>query len=175
MTAMRTFVYRDAKSHKFWNVGLEGRSLTVTYGKVGTEGRSQTRSFPDEAKAKREHDRLVAQKLRKGYAETTPAAAPGSLREALESALAANPDDASGVLKRLKVLDLRHGHVTDKGARLLASCPDARGLEVLDLINNRLTRSGVVALRRARIPVRAERQQGRPYRDDRILYYGDSE
>jgi uncharacterized protein (TIGR02996 family) len=82
---------------------------------------------------------------------------------------------ASGVLRRLRVLDLRHGHVTDAGARLLASCPDARGLEVLDLTNNRLTEAGVAALRSADIPAHAERQQEAPYNDDAILYVGDSE
>jgi uncharacterized protein (TIGR02996 family) len=82
---------------------------------------------------------------------------------------------ASGVLKRLKMLDLRHGHVTDEGARLLAGCPDARGLEVLDLENNRLTDAGVNALRGAGIRLRADGQQKSPYDDQSILYYGDSE
>jgi uncharacterized protein (TIGR02996 family) len=82
---------------------------------------------------------------------------------------------ASGVLKRLKMLDLRHGYVTDEGARLLASCPDAKSLEVLDLINNRLTDEGIAALQAAGIRVRAERQQAAPYDDQAILYYGDWE
>jgi hypothetical protein len=82
---------------------------------------------------------------------------------------------ASGVLKRLKFLDLRHGHVSDEGAQLLASCPDARNLEVLDLTNNRLTEAGVAALRTAGVPVRADRQQGAPYADNAILYCGDTE
>jgi hypothetical protein len=67
-------------------------------------------------------------------------------------------------------LDLRHGHVTDKGASLLASCPDAKNLEVLDLINNRLTETGTDALDSAGVPVRADRQN-----EGDILYYGDSE
>jgi uncharacterized protein (TIGR02996 family) len=82
---------------------------------------------------------------------------------------------ASGLLKRLKWLDLRHGHVGDEGARLLAKCPDTRNLEALDLTNNRLTRAGATVLRAAGVPVRAERQQGAPYNDDAILYVGDSE
>jgi uncharacterized protein (TIGR02996 family) len=77
---------------------------------------------------------------------------------------------SSGILKRLRFLDLRHGHVTDKGASLLASCPDAKNLEVLDLINNRLTDNGISALNAAGIPVRADRQN-----EGDILYYGDSE
>jgi uncharacterized protein (TIGR02996 family) len=77
---------------------------------------------------------------------------------------------SSGILKRLRFLDLRHGHVTDKGARMLASCPDTKNLEVLDLINNRLTETGIRALNSAGIPVRADRQN-----EGDILYYGDSE
>jgi uncharacterized protein (TIGR02996 family) len=82
---------------------------------------------------------------------------------------------ASGVLKRLQVLDLRHGHVTDEGARQLAACPDARDLRVLDLNNNRLTEAGVAALRAAGVEVRAEGQQSPPYDDERTLYCGDTE
>src|SRR5262249_45282279 len=41
---------------------------------------------------------------------------------------------SSGILKRLDVLDLRHSRVTDAGACLLAACPDARRLKVLDLV-----------------------------------------
>ncbi len=81
----------------------------------------------------------------------------------------------SGVLGRLKMLDLRHGHVTDEGARLLARCPDAVRLDVLDLTNNRLTEAGVDALRAAGVRVRADRQQTEPFDDERILYCGDSE
>ena len=81
----------------------------------------------------------------------------------------------SGVLKRLKVLDLRHGFITDEGARRFARCRDAKKLEVLDLINNRLTDAGIAALEAAGVRVRADRQQEAPYRDEQIFYYGDSE
>jgi hypothetical protein len=52
----------------------------------------------------------------------------------------------TGMLKRLKVLDLRHGLVTDEGARALASSSDLKNLEFLDLSWNRLTNVGVDAL-----------------------------
>src|SRR5262249_2474998 len=57
---------------------------------------------------------------------------------------------ASGVLRQLEMLDLRHGHVTDHGARLLADAPDARNLKVLDPINNPLTDAGNAAPARRR-------------------------
>jgi uncharacterized protein (TIGR02996 family) len=97
---MRTFEFNDGKSHKFWNIDLQGSSFTVTFGKVGSAGQTQTKSFADAAKAQKEHDKLVAEKLKKGYTETTPASATTSapvavspLRAALEAALVENPED----------------------------------------------------------------------------------
>jgi predicted DNA-binding WGR domain protein len=70
----RTFALQDGKSDKFWNIELQGKSFTVTFGKTGSKGQSQTKDFPDEDKARKEHDRLVREKVGKGYLETTPAA-----------------------------------------------------------------------------------------------------
>jgi uncharacterized protein (TIGR02996 family) len=82
---------------------------------------------------------------------------------------------SSGILNRLEVLDLRHGLITDQGAKSLAQCPETRNLELLDLVNNRLTAAGIAELQSAGIRFRAERQQGEPYRDETVLYLGDSE
>ncbi|HZY89039.1 MAG TPA: WGR domain-containing protein [Gemmataceae bacterium] len=90
---MRTFTYSDAKSHKFWNVELQGSSLTVTYGRIGSAGQTQTKAFKDAAAAQKEHDKLVKEKLAKGYVESAPAAVPSPTRLALEQALVEDPDD----------------------------------------------------------------------------------
>jgi uncharacterized protein (TIGR02996 family) len=96
---MRTFTLSDAKSHKFWNIELQGDSFIVTYGRIGTAGQTQTKKFASAAAAQKEHDKLVKEKLAKGYRETTPAPAGGgsgsSLREALEAALIENPEDVA--------------------------------------------------------------------------------
>jgi uncharacterized protein (TIGR02996 family) len=92
---MRTFTYRDGPTHKFWNILREGTRLTVASGRVNTKGRTGTRKFPSVKQAQAEHDRLIRKKLAGGYVETTsaaPAAEP-SLRDALEAAIAENPDD----------------------------------------------------------------------------------
>src|SRR4051794_16458728 len=89
---MRTFQYSDAKSHKFWNIEVSGKSFTVTYGKVGAAGQTQTKSFASADKAQAEADKLIGEKVKKGYTETTPRAA-GSPAEAFERALAADPHD----------------------------------------------------------------------------------
>ncbi len=93
---MRTFEFKDGKSNKFWNIEISGISFTVTYGKIGTTGQTQTKDFPTEEKAKAAHDKLVAEKLGKGYVETTagaPTAGMPSSGKALENAIFANPDD----------------------------------------------------------------------------------
>jgi uncharacterized protein (TIGR02996 family) len=95
---MRTFQYSDAKSHKFWTIDVSGTSFTVTYGKVGTPGQTQTKSFGSPEQAQAEADKLIREKLKKGYVESTPRPA-ASRAEAFEQALAADPHDraAAGV------------------------------------------------------------------------------
>jgi hypothetical protein len=58
----------------------------------------------------------------------------------------------SGILKRLKMLDLRHGRITDRGAKILAACPDLAGLEWLDLGANAIGEAGLAALQATGVP-----------------------
>ncbi len=92
---MRNFQFSDAKSHKFWNIELSGTSFTVTYGKVGSAGQTQTKTFASADKALAEADKLIREKLKKGYHETTPTTAV-SQAEAFERALTNDPDDVAG-------------------------------------------------------------------------------
>jgi uncharacterized protein (TIGR02996 family) len=89
---MRTFQFSDAKSHKFWNIDVSGSSFTVTYGKVGTVGQTQTKAFPSAEKAQAEAEKLIREKTGKGYRETTPKAEV-SQAEAFEAGLLDHPQD----------------------------------------------------------------------------------
>jgi uncharacterized protein (TIGR02996 family) len=91
---MRTFQYSDAKSHKFWNIDVQGTSLAVTWGKIGTAGQAQTKTFATPEKAQAEADKLIREKTGKGYVETTPTA-PASDVEAFERAIRANPNEVT--------------------------------------------------------------------------------
>ncbi|NVB42435.1 WGR domain-containing protein [Pseudenhygromyxa sp. WMMC2535] len=75
---MRRFEYKDARSYKFWEINVEGSSFTVRYGKVGTDGVTQTKSYPSDEKAAAEAEKKIRQKTSKGYAEVavTSAAKP---------------------------------------------------------------------------------------------------
>ena len=37
---MRTFTYTDEKSNKFWNIDLQGKRFTVSFGRIGTQGQT---------------------------------------------------------------------------------------------------------------------------------------
>jgi uncharacterized protein (TIGR02996 family) len=89
---MRTFQFSDAKSHKFWNIEVTDTSFTVTYGKIGTAGQTTTKSFPTPEKAQAEADKLVKEKVGKGYTETTPKATVSD-DEAFEKTILDNPNE----------------------------------------------------------------------------------
>ena len=54
---MRTFEYHGGGSHKFWNIAVEGKSFTVTFGRVGAKGTTQTKTFASPGKATAEADK----------------------------------------------------------------------------------------------------------------------
>ncbi|HEX9997057.1 MAG TPA: WGR and DUF4132 domain-containing protein [Abditibacterium sp.] len=68
----REFTYSDGKSDKFWNIAIDGESFTVSYGRSGTTGQTQTKSFDSENAAQSAADKLIAEKLKKGYVEASP-------------------------------------------------------------------------------------------------------
>ena len=66
---MRHFIYQDEKSHKFWAVEQQGNELHISWGKVGTNGQNQVKSFADAAAAEKAELKLIAEKVKKGYVE----------------------------------------------------------------------------------------------------------
>ncbi len=59
--------YKDDKSDKFWQVIRDGTTLNVTYGKTGTAGQKNVKAFDSLQKAEKERDKLISEKLGKGY------------------------------------------------------------------------------------------------------------
>lgn len=75
---MRRFELVEGTSSKFWEIDLDGSSFTVTWGRIGTAGQTQTKSFDSAEKSQKEHDKLVAEKTKKGYLEVEGASNPSS-------------------------------------------------------------------------------------------------
>ena len=65
----RYFEFVDAKSSKFWEVWIENTSLCVRFGKIGTNGQTTIKEFPDIGAAEQAMDKAIGEKTRKGYVE----------------------------------------------------------------------------------------------------------
>ncbi len=61
--------YKDEKSARFWQIENTGKGFTSTYGKIGNKGRSSTKDFDSEEMCKKEVEKLIKQKIKKGYTE----------------------------------------------------------------------------------------------------------
>lgn len=68
-SAARRFEFAEGSSNKFWEVSTQGLSVTVCFGRIGTSGQSQVKSFPDAAAAAKHVETLIRQKTAKGYSE----------------------------------------------------------------------------------------------------------
>ncbi|SFW78010.1 WGR domain-containing protein [Chitinophaga sancti] len=63
----KKFIYQDNSSHKFWDIEFNLTSLTVTFGKYGTQGQMQTKLFPTVEECMKAAEKLIAEKTKKGY------------------------------------------------------------------------------------------------------------
>jgi len=66
----RVFVFQDFKSQKFWSIDVVDTNITVNYGKLGTDGQIQVKTFASAEEALKAGDKLIAEKTKKGYMET---------------------------------------------------------------------------------------------------------
>ena len=66
---VRHFELIAGGSKKFWEISQSGPAITVRFGRIGTSGQEQTKNFPDDSTAAGEMNRLIAEKIKKGYTE----------------------------------------------------------------------------------------------------------
>ncbi len=64
---MPRYEFSEGTSSKFWEINLAGKSFTTTYGKIGTDGQTTIKQFNSDADAKKEYEKLIAEKTKKGY------------------------------------------------------------------------------------------------------------
>lgn len=75
----RYFTYVGGTSRKFWEIERKGSTVTVRFGRIGTQGQTKTYPFPTEQRAIIFARRKISEKLDKGYRERVqqgPSAAP---------------------------------------------------------------------------------------------------
>jgi DNA ligase-1 len=67
----RYFEFVEGTSSKFWEIAVAGTDVSVRFGRIGTNGQTKTKSFPDESAARKHADGLIEEKTGKGYSEKT--------------------------------------------------------------------------------------------------------
>lgn len=65
----RYFEFIEGSSFKFYEVSTDGNTVTIRFGRIGTEGQSQTKPFADAEAAAKHAEKQIASKLAKGYRE----------------------------------------------------------------------------------------------------------
>jgi predicted DNA-binding WGR domain protein len=65
----REFQFAEGSSNKFWSIELREQSFIVHYGRVGTNGQSQEKTFTTADAANKEYAKLISEKTKKGYIE----------------------------------------------------------------------------------------------------------
>ncbi|GIE82828.1 hypothetical protein Aph02nite_87780 [Actinoplanes philippinensis] len=95
---MRSFEFVDGTSAKFWAISRAGGQVTVRFGRLGTQGQTSVKALPDEAAAVAHETKLINEKIRKGYAETT-----GPSRQAPVTIPAVSPGDPSSPVDGVSV------------------------------------------------------------------------
>lgn len=65
----RYFEFHDDKSDKFWEITIDDLDVTVRFGKIGANGQTQVKSFPDASAAEKHASKLIEEKTAKGYEE----------------------------------------------------------------------------------------------------------
>ena len=65
----RHFEFVEGSSKKFWEIWMDGNSFCTKYGRIGTDGQETVKEFDSLDKAKKEYEKIVAEKVKKGYVE----------------------------------------------------------------------------------------------------------
>ncbi|HEV8061268.1 MAG TPA: DNA ligase [Gemmataceae bacterium] len=67
----RRFEFCRSNSNKFWVAQLQGNEVFVRFGRIGTSGQTNVKAFASETEAAQHLEKVIGEKIKKGYRETT--------------------------------------------------------------------------------------------------------
>lgn len=68
-TNSRYFEFAEGNSSKFWEITQTDNRHIVRFGRIGTSGQTRSKTFDDAQAARRDVERLIREKVKKGYRE----------------------------------------------------------------------------------------------------------
>ncbi|SQI41582.1 WGR domain [Leminorella richardii] len=84
MDITKYLIQQDGTTNKFWHIETHGHIQTIHWGRIDTKGRMAEKEFDDSESCQMDSEKLIAQKLRKGYVEAANAQAVPEKRELTE-------------------------------------------------------------------------------------------
>ena len=69
ISTKRRFEFVSGSSDKFWELSVGGKEVVVRFGRNGTDGQSSTKTFADNASAEKHAQKVIRDKIAKGYKE----------------------------------------------------------------------------------------------------------
>jgi predicted DNA-binding WGR domain protein len=125
---------KDGAHYKFWEAEVKASSLIVHFGRIGTEGQVKAKKLPSPAAAQAELEKLIREKLAKGYARK------GGKASAAKAAKAAKPakqsPKAAALLSLAALLAPTHAP-TERRVALALNDPDAYAKKYADDLEER--------------------------------------
>jgi len=67
MSEFNMWVQQSGKHNKFWTCEVIGKNFNTTYGRIGTDGQTSSKSFSSNYEAQAWADKKILEKHRKGY------------------------------------------------------------------------------------------------------------
>ncbi|HZI15486.1 MAG TPA: WGR domain-containing protein [Myxococcus sp.] len=106
---MPRYEFKEGSSSKFWEITLNANSFTTRWGRIGTAGQEKTQTFDNSVDARKEYEKLVREKEKKGYELVGEAGEGGEAEDGdgggelasnpeLEAAILSNPDNVDAYL-----------------------------------------------------------------------------
>jgi predicted DNA-binding WGR domain protein len=74
----RCFELVEGIHNKFWTIEIVGNEYHATYGRIGSDGATQVKTFRSVHACEAEALKKIREKVNKGYREVNPQAHPGS-------------------------------------------------------------------------------------------------
>ena len=65
----RRFEFSEGSSNKFWEIQVSGKKFTTRHGRIGADGTEVNKEFSSPDEAMKEAEKLVHEKVKKGYVE----------------------------------------------------------------------------------------------------------
>ena len=91
---MPRFTNTEDGAAKFWEIAVDGASVTVRFGKIGTAGQTKTKVHPSAAAAERDAEKLIREKTAKGYLPAGDSPSPETPPAPAEAETSPAPADA---------------------------------------------------------------------------------